>query len=63
MARKTVWKALFIAFRTVVNISLVELDITDGQGYSGSPLLNKKGEVIGIVRCWRDPPVDDGAFH
>ncbi len=38
---------------------IVELDITDGQGYSGSPLLNTKGEVIGIIYAG-GPPVDDG---
>lgn len=36
-----------------------ELNITDAQGYSGSPLLNTKGEVIAII-CSGGPPVDDG---
>lgn len=38
---------------------VVEFNITDGQGYSGSPLLNMKGEVIAII-CSGAPPVDDG---
>ena len=38
---------------------IVEFNIADGQGYSGSPLLNTKGEVIAIVRSG-DPPVENG---
>ena len=38
---------------------IAKFNIADGQGYSGSPLLNTKGEVIAIVRSG-DPPVDNG---
>ena len=38
---------------------VVAFNITDAQGYSGSPLLNTKGEVIAII-CSGGPPVDDG---
>ena len=40
---------------------IVKFNITDVQGYSGSPLLNTKGEVIGII-CAGGPPVDDSEF-
>ncbi len=38
---------------------VVEFNITDAQGYSGSPLLNTKDEVIAII-CSGGPPVDEG---
>lgn len=37
---------------------VVEFNITDIRGYSGSPVLNTKGEVIAVVSFGK-PPVDD----
>ena len=38
---------------------VVEFNITDIRGYSGSPVLNTKGEVIAVV-SFAGPPVDEG---
>ena len=38
---------------------VVEFNITDIRGYSGSPVLNTKGEVVAVV-SFAGPPVDGG---
>jgi serine protease Do len=46
---QTVSKGVFSAFRKTGNIDLLQTNIKINSGNSGGPLLNKQGQVIGIV--------------